>query len=80
MVKNSVAGPCSGDGPVVTSMTTSTPASAAGLRQALGRVLDEPRFRTAARRMAATLAAERDEDLVVDELERAALGHPAVSH
>ena len=50
------------------------------LRKALGRVLDEPRFRTAARRMAATLAAERDEDLVVDELERAALERPAVSH
>src|SRR5690348_13965291 len=29
VVKNSLAGPCSGDGPVVTSMTTSTPASAA---------------------------------------------------
>jgi hypothetical protein len=27
--------------------------------------------------MAATLAAERDEGLVVDELERAALSHPA---
>ena len=50
------------------------------LRKTLGRVLDEPRFRTAARRMAATLAAERDEDLVVDELERVALEHPAVSH
>jgi MGT family glycosyltransferase len=45
------------------------------LRDAIGRVLDEPRYRSAARRMAATLAAERDEDLVVDELERATLSH-----
>ena len=45
------------------------------LRDAIGRVLDEPRYRAAARRMAATLAAERDEDLVVDELERATLSH-----
>jgi hypothetical protein len=41
------------------------------------RVLDEPGYQTAARRMAATLAAERDEGLVVDELERAAMSHPA---
>jgi UDP:flavonoid glycosyltransferase YjiC (YdhE family) len=45
------------------------------LRDAIGRVLDEPRYRAAARRMAATLAAERDEALVVDELERATLSH-----
>jgi len=61
-------------------LRVSRKASAAGLRQALGRVLDEPRFRAAARRMAATLAAERDDDLVVDELQRAALERPAVSH
>ena len=61
-------------------LRVSRKAKADDLRKALGRVLDEPRFRTAARRMAATLAAERDEDLVVDELERAALEHPAVSH
>jgi Erythromycin biosynthesis protein CIII-like, C-terminal domain len=61
-------------------LRVSRKASVADLRQTLGRVLDEPRFRTAARRMAATLAAERDEGLVVDELERAALEHPAVSH
>jgi MGT family glycosyltransferase len=47
------------------------------LRDAIARTLDEPRYRAAARRMAATLAAERDEGLVVDELERAALSHPA---
>ena len=40
------------------------------------RTLDEPRFRAAARRMAATLAAERDDGLVVGELERATLSHP----
>jgi UDP:flavonoid glycosyltransferase YjiC (YdhE family) len=45
------------------------------LRDAIGRVLDEPRYRAGAQRMAATLAAERDEDLVVDELERATLSH-----
>jgi UDP-glucoronosyl and UDP-glucosyl transferase len=46
------------------------------LRDAIARVVDEPRYRAAARRMAATLAAERDEGLVVDELERATLSHP----
>ena len=66
-------------------LRVSRKASAADLQKALGRVLEEPRFRTAARRMAATLAAERDEGLVVDELERAAregpaLERPAVSH
>ena len=61
-------------------LRVSRKAKAADLRQALGRVLDEPRFRAAARRMAATLAAERDDDLVVDELQRAALERPAVSH
>jgi MGT family glycosyltransferase len=47
------------------------------LRDAIARTLDEPRYRAAARRMAVTLAAERDEALVVDELERAAVSHPA---
>jgi MGT family glycosyltransferase len=50
------------------------------LRDAIARSLDEPRYRAAARRMAATLAAERDEGLVVDELERAALEGTAMSH
>ena len=50
------------------------------LRDAIARVLDEPRYQIAARRMAATLAAERDEGLVVDELERAALEGTAMSH
>jgi MGT family glycosyltransferase len=55
-------------------------ASVADLSKALGRVLDEPRFRQAARRMAATLAAERDEELVVDELERTAREGATLSH
>jgi UDP:flavonoid glycosyltransferase YjiC (YdhE family) len=61
-------------------LRVSRKASATDLQKALGRVLDEPRFRAAARRMAATLAAERDESLVVDELERTAMGGTAVSH
>ena len=55
-------------------------ASVADLRKALGRVLDEPRFRAAARRMAATLAAGRDDGLVVDELESTALEGATLSH
>ena len=47
------------------------------LRDAIARTLDEPRYRAAAESMAATLAAERNEALVVDELERAALSHSA---
>jgi hypothetical protein len=35
-------------------------------------VIEDPRYRAAAGRMAARLAAERDDDLVVDELEHAA--------
>jgi UDP:flavonoid glycosyltransferase YjiC (YdhE family) len=50
------------------------------LQDAIARVLDEPRYQIAARRMAAALAAERDEGLVVDELERAALEGTAMSH
>jgi UDP:flavonoid glycosyltransferase YjiC (YdhE family) len=61
-------------------LRVSRKASVTDLQKALGRVLDEPRFRAAARRMAATLAAERDESLVVDELERTAMGGTAVSH
>jgi MGT family glycosyltransferase len=61
-------------------LRVSRKASVADLAKALGRVLDEPRFRTAARRMAATLAAERDDGLVVDELERAAIEGTALSH
>jgi MGT family glycosyltransferase len=49
-------------------------ASVAAVKDAIGRVLDEPRYRAAARRMAATLAAEHDDGLVIDELERTAEG------
>ena len=61
-------------------LRVSRKASVADLRQALGRVLDEPRYRSAARRMAATLAAERNDGLVVDELERTALEGATLSH
>jgi UDP:flavonoid glycosyltransferase YjiC (YdhE family) len=50
-------------------------ASVPAIHDAIARVLDEPRYRAGARQMAATLAAERDEGLVVDELERVALSH-----
>ena len=50
------------------------------LRDAIARTLDEPRYRAAARRMAATLAAECNEALVVDELELAAQENTAQSH
>ena len=45
-------------------------ASAGALREAIGRVIEQPRYRAAARRMAQILGAERDEGRVVDELER----------
>ena len=44
----------------------------------IGQVLDDHRYRAAARRLAGILAAERDDGLVIDELERAAAG-PRVS-
>lgn len=47
-------------------------ATSHALRQAIARVLEDDRYQAAARRMAAILAAERDDRLVVDELERAA--------
>jgi len=49
-------------------------ASADALRAAVSRVIDDPRYRAAARHMAARLAAERDDNLVVDELEQVAAG------
>jgi MGT family glycosyltransferase len=49
-------------------------ASTAALRTAIARVTDDPRYRTAARRMAARLAAERDDNHAVDELEQVAAG------
>ena len=51
--------------------------STAALRTAIARVTDDPRYRAAARRMAARLAAERDDNHVVDELEQVAAGRSA---
>ena len=55
-------------------------ASTAALRAAIVGVIDDPGYRTAARRMAARLAAERDDNRAVDELERVAAGGPATGH
>ena len=49
-------------------------AATEALRQAIAQVLDDQRYRAAARRMAAILAAERDDGLAVDEIEHAAAG------
>jgi MGT family glycosyltransferase len=50
------------------------------IHDAIAKVLDEPRYRAAAQSMAATLAAERNEDLAVDELELAAQKNTTLSH
>jgi UDP:flavonoid glycosyltransferase YjiC (YdhE family) len=56
-------------------------ASASVLRTAIGRAIEDPRYRAAARHMAARLAAERDDNLVVDELEQVAAARgPATGH
>src|SRR5947208_982421 len=49
-------------------------ATVSALRTAISRVIDDPRYRAAARTMAARLAAERDDDRAVDELERLLAG------
>ena len=49
-------------------------ASVSALRTATARVIEDSRYRAAAGRMASRLAAERDDNLVVDELERIAAG------
>jgi UDP:flavonoid glycosyltransferase YjiC (YdhE family) len=46
-------------------------ASTAPLRAAIARVLDDDRYRAGARRIAKVLAAERDDGLALDEVERA---------
>ena len=48
------------------------------LQRTIGQVLDDHRYRDAARHMTENLVAERDDELVVDELERAA-AEPRVS-
>ena len=55
-------------------------ASAGPLRAAITRVIADPRYRAAADVMAARLAAERDDNLVVDELEQVATGVPATGN
>jgi UDP:flavonoid glycosyltransferase YjiC (YdhE family) len=52
-------------------------ARVSAVRAATARVMEDPRYRAAARRMASRLAAERDDDLVVNELERVAKGDRA---
>lgn len=54
-------------------------ASVSALRAATTRVIADPRYRAAAGRMASRLAAERDDNLVIDELERVAAGAQAAS-
>jgi MGT family glycosyltransferase len=49
-------------------------ASVSALRAATARVIEDPRYRAAAGRMASRLAAERDDNLAVDELEHVAAG------
>jgi MGT family glycosyltransferase len=49
-------------------------ASVSALQAAISRVIDDPRYRAAAQHMAARLAAERDDNLVVDEMERLLAG------
>ena len=49
-------------------------ASVRALHAATGRVIEDPRYRAAAGRMASRLAAERDDNLAVDELEHVAAG------
>jgi MGT family glycosyltransferase len=51
-------------------------ASTSALRAAVDRVITDPRYRAAARRMASQLAAERDDHRVIDELEKVAAGLP----
>jgi UDP:flavonoid glycosyltransferase YjiC (YdhE family) len=55
-------------------------ATASALRTAVSRVTDDPRYRAAARHMAARLASERDDNRVVDELEQVAARGPAAGH
>ena len=49
-------------------------ATVSALRVAISRVIEDPRYRASARHMTARLAAERNDNLVVDELERLLAG------
>jgi len=55
-------------------------ATVSALRAAVGRVIDDPRYRAAARQMAARLASERDDNRAVAELEQVAARGPAAGH
>lgn len=55
-------------------------ATVSALRAAISRVTEDPRYRAAARHMAARLAAERDDNRAVDELEQVAARGPATGH
>jgi MGT family glycosyltransferase len=55
-------------------------ATASALRTAISRVIEDPRYRAAAQHMAARLAAERDDNRVLDELEQVAARGPATGH
>jgi MGT family glycosyltransferase len=54
-------------------------ASARALRAAVARVIEDPRYRAGAARMASRLAAERDANIAVDELERVAAAAPRLT-
>jgi MGT family glycosyltransferase len=54
-------------------------ASARALRAAVARVIKDPRYRAGAARMAGRLAAERDANLAVEELERVAAAAPRLT-
>ena len=55
-------------------------ATVSALRTAVSRVTEDPRYRVAARRMAARLASERDDHRAVAELEQVAARGPATGH
>jgi UDP:flavonoid glycosyltransferase YjiC (YdhE family) len=55
-------------------------ATVSAFRTAIGRVIEDPRYRAAAQHMAARLAAERDDGRVVDELEQVAARGPAAGN
>ncbi len=54
-------------------------ASARALRAAVARVIEDPRYRAGAARMASRLADERDTNLAVEELERVAAAAPPLT-
>jgi MGT family glycosyltransferase len=55
-------------------------ATVTALQEAISKVIEDPRYRAAARHMAARLASERDDNLVIDELEQVAAPGPATAH